>query len=147
MFTNALPSELVAVVGTIDPDAYGTGDQSSDWVDMGKFEHIMAVVMAGDLGSSATLSAKLEQATTSGGTPKDVTGKTITQLTQAGSDSDKQAIINLRASELDLDNGYRFVRLTMTVGTATSDAGAILLGFSPKYGPAEGLTSVDSVKV
>ncbi len=102
---------------------------------MSKIDQLLAVVMAGTLGSSATLDAKLTQATTSGGTYKDISGKAITQLVKA-TDDDKQALINCRAEELDIDNDYRWVKLSMTVGTATSDAGALVLGFGERYGPA-----------
>lgn len=142
------PSDRAAVVGVIDPDAYGAAAYSTAWIDMAKFEKLLAVVMAGTLGSSATLDAKMEQATDAGGTGvKDVTGKAIAQLTQAGTDSDKQALINLRADEMDVNGGFRFARLTMTVGTATSDAGAVVLGFDARYQPGSDadLASVDEI--
>ena len=74
-----------------------------------------------------------------------MTGKSITQLTQAGTDSDKQAIINVRSEELSAD--YTHVRISLTVGTATSDAGAVFLGVDPRHGPGSGddLSSVDEI--
>jgi len=132
---NRLPSEKQAVVGTIDPDVYTAATYLSDAIDMSKFESIQAIVMAGVLGTAATLDAKLVQATTAGGTYKDVTEKAITQLVKA-TDDDKQAIINLRVEELDVANDYRFVKLSMTVGTATSDAGAVVLGANAAINPA-----------
>lgn len=145
MFSNSKPSERAAVVGVIDPDAYATNPYSTGWVDAAKFRSFMAIVCAGDLGSSATINAKIEQATTSGGSPADVPGKTITALTQAGSDDNKQAVINFRGD--DLTEGYRWVRLTVTVGVATSDMGAVLLGFDPFDAPASDNDSaaVDSI--
>ncbi len=132
MNSNLKPSDRVAVVGNIDPDAYGAGSYTTGWIDMSKFLAIMAVVQAGTLGASATLDAKIQQATSAAGAgAKDVTGKAITQLTQAGTDSDKQAVINLFANELDINNGFTHVQLSITVGTATSDAGAIVLGLDP----------------
>lgn len=148
MFPNALASEQVAVVGVIDPDAYTAATYTSGWVAMKDFESIMAVVMVGTLGSSATIDAKLEQATTSGGAgAKDITSKAITQLTQAGTDDDKQAIINCRREELDLDNDFDYVRLSLTVGTATSDCGGFVLGVVPRRGPAQDndLSTVDEI--
>jgi hypothetical protein len=142
---NSLPSERAAIVATIDPDAYGTGEELSDAIDMSLFGRLLAIVAAGTLGSSATLDAKLTSSATSGGQYTDIAGKAITQLTQAGTDSDKQALINLDASELP--EGHRFVKLSMTVGTATSDAGAIVLGFDPRSAPAsdDDLASVDEI--
>ncbi len=103
---------------------------------------------AGDLGASATLDAKLQQATDSGGTgAKDVTGKSITQLTQAGTDSNKQVLINLRPEELDIKNGFGYFRLSMTVAVATSDAGGMVLGVNARIGHAtdNDATTVDEV--
>lgn len=148
MNLNAKPSELAAVVANIDPDVYTAATYTSGWVNMRDFGAILAIVQAGTLGASATLDAKLEQASDSGGTgAKDVTGKAITQLTQAGTDSDKQALINCRAEELDVDGGFSYVRLSMTVATATSDAGATVLGFFPGRGPASDFdaTTVDEI--
>ena len=54
-------SERLAVVATIDPDAYGPGAQSSDTIDMQYFDRVMFVVLAGDLGASATLDFKVQE--------------------------------------------------------------------------------------
>lgn len=135
--SNLLPSQQAAVVGVIDPDATAASTVTTGWINMADFEAVQAIVMAGTLGTSATLDAKIEQASDGSGTgAKDITGKAITQLTKAGGDDDKQAIINVFADELDISNNFTHVRLSMTVGTATSDAGAVVLGHYPHYGPA-----------
>ena len=131
------PSDLAAVVGMIDPDAYAANTYTTGWIDMNAFQSIMAVVMAGTLGASATVDAKFEQASDGTGTgAKDVSGSDITQLTKAGSDDDKQAVIQCNGEDLDLVGGFTHVRLSVTVGTATSDCGAIVLGVDPRYVPA-----------
>lgn len=143
---NVLPSNQAVLAAVIDPDALTAGDHSSGWVHMGTYEAIQAIAFAGTLGSSATFDAKLEQATDGSGTGvKDITGKAITQLTQAGTDSDKQAIINCRSEELDVANGFDYVRLTITVGTATSDGGGCILGHYARYQPAADVSTVDEV--
>ena len=119
--------ERWAIVGTIDPDVTTASTVLSDAIDMSKYTEIWALVLAGTLGASATVDAKLTQATTSGGTYKDVTGKAITQLVKA-TDDDKQATIQCRGEDLDMDNSYRYVKLSLTVGTATSDVGAVVIG-------------------
>jgi len=141
---NALLSEQVAVVGVIDPDANTAATLTTGWIDMSVYGGLLAIVMAGDLGTSATIDAKIEQATSSGGAgAKDVTGKVITQLTQAGTDkSNKQALINMRAEELDRTNGFTHARLSMTTATATSDSGAIVLGLRGRYSPVAQAASV-----
>ena len=132
-----LMSERLAVVGVVNPDAAAAGTQTTGWIDMSVHPQILAIVFAGALGANATIDAKLQQATTAGGAgAKDVPGKAITQLTQAGVDrSNKQAQINLRAEELDMNGGFGFVRLSLTVATATSDAGAVVLASGARYGP------------
>src|SRR3990172_1424761 len=136
--TNMLPTEVAAGVGAIDPDAYTAAAYSTGWIAMDDFRRFCAIVMAGTLGSSATIDAKLTAATDSSGTgAADITGAAITQLTSASTDSDKQAIINLNtATGFLAGSAYTHFRLTVTVGTATSDMGAVVLGFDAPYMPA-----------
>lgn len=141
-------SEEVAVLAVIDPDANAAGALTSDWVDMTMFQQVMAVCLAGTLGTSATLDMKIQQATDSSGTgAKDITGKSITQLTQAGTDSDKQAIINLRADELDVAGDFTHAAIVLTTAVATSDSAAVMLGRRARYQPASDndLASVDEI--
>lgn len=128
------PADVAAVVATVDPDANAAGAHTSDEVDMSKFDNLMWIVQAGELGSSAGLAFKLQESDSSGGTFTDITGKAITQLTDAATDSDKQAIVTVRSDELA--DGNRFVRGIMTITTATSDSAVICLGFFPRHGPA-----------
>lgn len=142
---NIKPSDRAPVLAVIDPDAYTAATYTSGWVDMSLWESLLVIVFAGTLGSGATLDAKLEQATSAAGAgAKDITGKAITQLTQAGTDSDKQAVINCQSEDLDVEGGFRYVRLSMTVGNATSDAGGVVLGMDPRYAPTDAST-VDEV--
>lgn len=143
---NALLSEKLAIVATIDPDAYTTGAQSSDYVDMEKFGSVIFIVMAGALGSSATLDFKVQEAQDGSGTGvQDLTGKSITQLTEAGTDSDKQAIVEVRSEELS--DGFTHVKGVMTIGVATSDCGMIAIAGEARYLPAStyDLASVDEI--
>ncbi len=147
---NTLVSESWAILATIDPDEYAAGAQNSDWVDMGLFDQVAAVIMSGTVGAGSTLDSKFTQATdASGAGEKDITGKAITQLLAA--DDDKQAVINLRADELDIANDFRFVRLVQTGGTGspatTVDHAAIIFGTGARYEPAADgdLASVDEI--
>lgn len=133
---NNLASEAAAVVGVVSPDALATGAISTAWIPVNNFENFQAIVLAGVLGASATLAGKLEQATDAAGAgAKDITGKAITTLVKA-TDDNKQAVINLKPSELDKDNDFSHFRLTLTVGTAISDGGAVVMGQDPIFAPA-----------
>ncbi len=145
MNPNIKPSARCALLGVVDPDAYSANSYSTAYVDMSKYESLLAVISVGTMGTNATVDAKLEQATTDGGTPKDITGKAITQLTEAGTDSDKQALINLMSEELDVANGYRWVRLTITSAVASVDLAGFLLGFDARYTPAHAATVDETV--
>lgn len=133
-----LMSEGWAVVAAIDPDVTAASTVLSGAVDMASYSRVMVIGQAGTLGASATLDLKVTQATTAAGTYKDVTGAAITQLTQASpDDSDQQVIINVDQTDLDIDNDYRYIKASLTIATATSDAAAIVLGL-PKRRPASG---------
>jgi hypothetical protein len=135
---NQIANEGVGLVGAINPDVTTASTVESGWIDASVFQTHLAVVSLGTLGSSATVDAKLEQASDGSGTGvKDITGKAITQLTQAGTDaSDSEATISLRGTELDLKNDFTHFRLSITVGTATSDMAGYVFGIDPRTGPA-----------
>jgi hypothetical protein len=110
-------------------DRLGRGE---DW------HRLLAVLMVGTLGASATVDAKIQQASDGSGTgAKDLTtAKSITQLTQAGTDANKQVLINVRPDDLDLDNNFTHIRLSVTVATAACLIAALVLGFNARFGSA-----------
>jgi hypothetical protein len=140
------PSEMAAVVATIDPASLTANTYVSDWVDASQFEQLMAVLVLGAISAGGTVDAKLRMsAAANGSNPADVPGKALTQLTQAGTDSNKQAILQVRGDELPGD--YRYVALSVTTATAAALGSAVILGFNPTYGPASDfdLASVDEI--
>ena len=130
-------SDIAAVVGVISPVSQGVGSVSSGWIPVKDFYRFQAIVLAGVLGAAATLDAKFQQATDAAGTGvKDFApAKNAAQLVKA-TDDNKQAVLNLRADEVDKDNLFNHVRLTLTVAAAASLAGAVIIGVSPDYGAA-----------
>lgn len=132
-----------AVVDVIDPDANAAGTITGAAVDMSKYERVTFYVMAGTLGSSATLDFKVQAATTSGGSYADVTGAAITQLTDAGTDSDKQAILEVKADHIG--EGNRFIKGLLITAVATSDSGMIAIGSFARNNPPSDIASVDEV--
>jgi hypothetical protein len=152
---NNLPSEVAAVVATVDPDAYAPGATLSDAIDMANWHAALGILLIGDLGTDGTVVMKWTQAATSGGVYKDVSGATTATIDQADSpDPSNQRIkLDLRADQMDAENGYRFAKLSVTVGdasspaSATSDVAAVALGVWPKVGVASAydLASVDEI--
>lgn len=146
MFTNKKISEGIAQLTNIAPVSQGVGAVTSAWVDVKNAHAIMAIINTGVLGASATVDAKIQQATAVGGTgAKDVTGKAITQIVKATGDG-KQAIINFRPQDLDTNGGFHFVQLSITVGTAASlVSGEIMAG--TRYEPASDLNNATVVQI
>jgi len=144
--SNLWPSERAALVGTIDPDAYTSATYTSDYVNMTEFESLMAVLCAGNFTTDGAVAGQLYEATSSSGAGATaISGKAITGLDTTG-DTDKQAIINLRADELTTTGSMDWVALVVTI-TGTVDFGATLFGFDPHYGPASDndLSSVEEI--
>jgi hypothetical protein len=61
------------------------------------------------------------------------------------SHDNKQAMINLRAEEMDCAGGFTHAQLSVTVGTAASLLSAVLLGFDAHYAPAHAASMVQAV--
>jgi len=136
-------TEQLALVATIDPDAYTAAAYTSDWVAMKNRRRAIFVLMVGDLGTSATVDFVVKEATDGSGTDAQ-TLKSATQLTQAGTDSDKQVIIEVEAEELSA--GFTHLAAVVTIGTATSDMGLVAFADVSRYQPDTGdLASVDEI--
>jgi len=138
MFPNAKGSEQLSILATLDPGNQAAGVVSTGWVALNTHHGLLALVQTGALATGSTVDAKLQQALDTSGTgARDVTGKAITQLTQASNGANRQALINLRPEELDVNNGFAFVRLVVTVATAAANTSAQLLGVNPRLASAE----------
>jgi hypothetical protein len=135
MGPNQKPTDGLALLDAINPISQGAGTANSAWVSVANYQRILAKIQTGVMGASATLDAKLQQATDSSGTgAKDITGKAITQIVKASGDN-KTAFINAADTDLDLANGFNYVRLSMTVATAASLINGDLYGVVPRYEP------------
>jgi hypothetical protein len=138
--------QRVAVLATIDPQSGAAGTFDSDAVSMSLFRRALFILLVGAMGALATVDAKLQGSVngTSGWT--DITGRAITQLTKAGSDDNKQALVEISDAELN-DAGYRYVRMRVTTATEASLIAVLALGGDPRYPVASDndLASVDEI--
>lgn len=145
---NVLASEKIAILDTIDPASRGAGTVTTGWIAASDFAQFLVELWVGAMTATGTLDMKLEQATSSGGAgAKDITGKAITQLTAAGTDSNKQVLVNLQRHELDINNNFTHFRASVTVATAASIYGVGVKGLEPRYGNAslKNDTTVDEI--
>jgi hypothetical protein len=117
------------------------GAVNTGWIQWGQFHELVGLLSVGDMVATATLDLAVEQATSSGGagakalTKKDGTNLTITQLTQAGGDSNKAVGFTALAEYLDVNNGFEYVRVTITPATAAVEFAFFLFGVEPRYAP------------
>lgn len=135
MHLNIKPTDHVAVLASINPSSQAAGTATSGWVSLADFRRALCEIDVGAFGASATVDAKVQQATdTSGTSAKDVSNKAITQLLAAGGNN-RQALINIAVDELDLANGFSCIQLSITVGTAATLTAGRILGFTPRFAP------------
>ena len=133
MTPNAKPSEHLSVLATIDPASVAIGTVLTAFVPVKQHFALLALINVGAFGAAATVDAKLRQALDAAGTgAKDITGKAIVQMLAAGGNN-KQVMINAKVADLDTENNFAFVALSVTVGAAATLLGAILIGAYPRY--------------
>jgi len=117
-------------------DSHNAGTLNGTWVSLRDYHRAWLVLNVGDMAAGATLDAGLQQATTTAGAgAKAITGKTITQLTQAGGDGDDLVCIELQTEELDVSNNFDCVRFYVTVANAAVEYGAVLYGLMSRFDP------------
>lgn len=136
MFPNAKFTDVAALLAAIDPVSQGAGSATSGWIPVADYHSFVALIDVGVFGASATVDANITQAKDSSGTGAKAigSGKAITQLLAAGGNN-RQALINLRPEELDTNNGFSYILLTVTVGTAATLVSGYLLGINPRLLP------------
>lgn len=135
MTTNVKLTEQFATLAVLAPASVAASTVVTSWVPVTDYHSIVAYIQTGVLGASATVDAKLRQATDAAGTgAKDITGKALVQIVKASGDG-KVASIEARVDDLDTNNNFTHVALSVTVGTAASLLGAQLIGANPRYLP------------
>ena len=128
MYHNLNLSSRIGVIGGISPRSAAIGTVTTPWLDMQSLFTVMVLLSIGAFGANATVDAQLEQATdATGAGAKPIPGSQITQLVAAGGD-DRQAQIDLRQEDFDKNAGFRFFRLTLTVGGAATQLAATVIG-------------------
>jgi len=146
MGLNVKPSSIMTLLDCLNPLSQAAATVTTGWIDMSAYESLLALVSLGVMGASGTVDAKLEQATSSGGAGvKDVPTSPITQLVKASNDNN-QVMIECQDEQLDAANGFRWVRLSVTVGTAASLLAGYVFGFGARFQPAAQKATVVQVR-
>jgi len=125
-----LKTDIAMVAATLND-----GANTPIWVSMANYDALLVLIQSATIAPSATVAVKLQQAKTAGGgTPIDITGKTAA-FTDAEDDTLKT--IDLRAEEMDVNNGYLYVGVLITAaGTADAPMSATFVRGRPGYAQA-----------
>lgn len=139
--TEHLMSDRLAIVSVIDPDDRASSTTLGDAIDMSVHDKVMFIVQCGTVANARTVDFQVRESATSGGSYTLITGKSITQLT-AG-DSNKQAIVNVRADELG--TGMRYLKGSLRVGgvtgTGANETAVLTLAGKSRYSTAVATTT------
>lgn len=122
--------ETIAAAG-IPPQNATAATYLTAAVDMVKFRKVLFIVYTGTIGGSATIDFSITASATSGGSYTAVTGTSITQITA----SNKAGFCEISADFLESVQGYgfRYIKGSLVVGTATSQVTVVALGACPGY--------------
>lgn len=94
---------------------------SGSFEDMNGYRRVRFVVCVGALDTALTLQVKQDTSATQTGSIKNITGATVTVGT---TDDNKDFVIEVDASQLDTNNGFRYVTLDVA-GPTGNDYAAI----------------------
>jgi len=143
MLTNTALSETV-YFKLVDPgeDALSAAKYpaSGSFIDVSRYLRWGFLCPFGGLDTATVL--QVEQATAVDGSPKDITGATLTVAT--GGDDNIYGI-EVHRDMLDVENGYKFVTLDVTGATGGNDYAAIVFWAIPDSAPAAQETTTNLV--
>lgn len=125
-------SEAHDLIDSIFPVSTST-QVNGAWVDVKDFHRIVAKLKVGAIAATGTLVFQIQQATSAAGAG----AKALKAAPSIGDTADNRDIwLEVKAEELDVDGGFRFVRIEAIAATAASIISAELLGVKGRYSPA-----------
>lgn len=147
MTYNQALSERLALISTLDPVSQGAATVTSDVIDMKNFRRVLFVLSVGAMTLNGTLDMTIKGDTASNGAfATTITGKAITQLTEAGADGNKQVLVEVTAEEVAAQ-GFRYIRASLVAAVAASLISLVAFGEHLRYSDAadHDLSSVDEI--
>jgi hypothetical protein len=125
-------SELVGVIGTIDP-ATVTSEVFSDVIDMSKYDQVMGIALLGNMASDSA--ATFRAVTCDSGGSNAAAFKTSTATT--GGTDNTQIVIEVDNNDLagGATNADRYIKFGLTATNSGGACAVAVLGRA-KYGPS-----------
>jgi len=129
-------TEVNQPTGELYPALKAATTHNGAWIPMSNHQRVVFLIMVGAMTSLSTLDFMVQQDDDGDGvSAKAITGKAITQLTEAGGDGNDLLAVEVRTEELDVSGGFEYVRGVLTVGTDTVYCAMLPLRFIPNYPP------------
>lgn len=130
---SALPlADMIVPVGGLKSDTHATGAHNSTGIDLSVFGRAMVTASVGTVTDAGTI--QLEQATQENFSDS----KDLRAVVDLATGSFVQ--IGVKAEELDVNNGFRYVRAKLTATGGSVKAGIVISGLNARHSPAEALT-------
>jgi hypothetical protein len=120
----------------LPPVSVAPGTYDTNFADLANYHRAVILITTGVMQPTSDLNAVVVQATDiagAGATP--MWNKFITQLSQAGGDSNSIVAIELKTEELDVENGYHCICLEYLVGHAAVLMSIGIMGIVGRYEP------------
>jgi len=134
-YTQRFTEVHIPLEGT-PPISVAPGTYDTNFVDLANYHRVVILIITGVMQPTSDLNAVVVQATdTTGAGPQPMWNKSITQLSQAGGDSNSLVAIELKTEELDVENGYHCIALEYLVGHAATLLSIGILGIVGRYEP------------
>jgi len=123
--------------GLFEPaDSFGISTRNSTWMLMENYHRGVLQLIVGEMAQGATLDVLLRQATSAAGAgAKAITGKAITQLTQAGGDGDDYITIDLQTEQMDCANNFDYVGVRCIIAGAAVEYAYVFNAYEARYKP------------
>lgn len=145
MTQNAKLCERLTVQAKLGPVAVVNSEQFTGYVSMAQHGQALVIASTGNMAAE-TIDVKVYQAQDGSGTGEKLL-KAATQLAAHASNNDsKQVVVNVRAEDLDTDNGFTHIRAGAVTGSSSGGVMDILiLAGDSRVEPATDAASVVEV--
>jgi hypothetical protein len=121
----------------IPPASRTSAVANTGWLSMRDVHKAVAIYNGGALAANSVVDMQILQATDGlGAGNKVITGKQIASLGNA--DDNVACVIELDASELDVDGGFDWINLELSCGGAAAClTSAVLIRYQPRFKPVD----------
>lgn len=135
---NLNPSMRAVIVMAMAASSNAAGEHATGAVDMSQFDNVEVIANVGAFGSGASGTLKFQQSKTADFSEvKDIENREALVLVE-----DMPAVVDLNQGELDINDGFQYVRAVLTATTQSITAGLVVLGFDARHAPAEPMDGV-----